>query len=237
LIDANPNEIAAIIVEPVPGNMGCIVPKKGFLEGLRQMCTDHGILLIFDEVMTGFRLAKGGVQELFNVKADIVTFGKVIGGGLPVGAFAARSEIMNYLAPIGPVYQAGTLSGNPLAMAAGLAMLQALNDDSGVFNRLEEKTAYLEKGIRDVLNQNNIDFTINRVGSMISVHFDAEPVYDFKTAAKGDNETFRKFFHGLLAEGVYIAPSAYETWFITDALTYDDLDFTIEAIRKVSATL
>jgi len=237
LIDANPNEIAAIIVEPVPGNMGCIVPQKGFLEGLRQMCTDNGILLIFDEVMTGFRLAKGGVQELYNVNADIVTFGKVIGGGLPVGAFAASAEIMNYLAPIGPVYQAGTLSGNPLAMAAGLAMLQALNDDSEVFNRLEEKTAYLEKGIRDVLNQNNIDFTINRVGSMISVHFDADPVYDFKTAAKGDNETFRKFFHGLLAEGIYIAPSAYETWFITDALTYDDLDYTIAAIRKVSATL
>lgn len=237
LIHANPNEIAAIIVEPVPGNMGCIVPQKGFLEGLRQMCTDHGILLIFDEVMTGFRLAKGGVQELYNIKADIVTFGKVIGGGLPVGAFAARAEIMNYLAPIGPVYQAGTLSGNPLAMAAGLAMLQALNDDADIFKRLEEKTAYLEKGIRGVLDQNNIAFTINRVGSMISVHFDADPVYDFKTAAKGDNETFRKFFHGLLAEGIYIAPSAYETWFITDALTYDDLDFTIEAIRKVSATL
>lgn len=237
LIDANPNEIAAIIVEPVPGNMGCIVPQKGFLEGLRQMCTDHGILLIFDEVMTGFRLAKGGVQELYNIKADIVTFGKVIGGGLPVGAFAARAEIMNHLAPIGPVYQAGTLSGNPLAMAAGLAMLQALNNDPEIFKRLEEKTAYLEKGIRGVLDQNNIAFTINRVGSMISVHFDAEPVYDFKTAAKGDNDTFRKFFHGLLAEGIYIAPSAYETWFITDALTYDDLDFTIEAIKKVSATL
>lgn len=237
LIDANPNEIAAIIVEPVPGNMGCIVPQKGFLEGLRQMCTDHGILLIFDEVMTGFRLAKGGVQELYNIKADIVTFGKVIGGGLPVGAFAARAEIMNHLAPIGPVYQAGTLSGNPLAMAAGLAMLQALNNDPEIFKRLEEKTAYLEKGIRGVLDQNNIAFTINRVGSMISVHFDAEPVYDFKTAAKGDNDTFRMFFHGLLAEGIYIAPSAYETWFITDALTYDDLDFTIEAIKKVSATL
>ncbi len=237
LIQANPNEIAAIIVEPVPGNMGCIVPQEGFLEGLRQMCTDHGILLIFDEVMTGFRLAKGGVQELYNIKADIVTFGKVIGGGLPVGAFAARAEIMNYLAPIGPVYQAGTLSGNPLAMAAGLAMLQALNDDADIFKRLEEKTAYLEKGIRGVLDQNNIAFTINRVGSMISVHFDADPVCDFKSAAKGDNETFRKFFHGLLAEGIYIAPSAYETWFITDALTYDDLDFTIEAIRKVSATL
>lgn len=237
LIEANPNEIAAIIIEPVPGNMGCIVPADGFLEGLRQLCTDHGILLIFDEVMTGFRLAKGGVQERYNIKADIVTFGKVIGGGLPVGAFAARAEIMNYLAPLGPVYQAGTLSGNPLAMAAGLAMLQTLNDDVTIFQRLEEKTAYLEKGIRQALTENKVEFTINRVGSMISVHFDAAPVVDFQSAAKGDNERFRKFFHGLLAEGIYIAPSAYETWFITDALTYEDLDFTVEAIRKVAATL
>jgi glutamate-1-semialdehyde 2,1-aminomutase len=237
LIAANENEIAAIIIEPVPGNMGCIPPAKGFLEGLRQLCTDNGILLIFDEVMTGFRLAKGGVQELYNIKADIVTFGKVIGGGLPVGAFAAREEIMNYLAPLGPVYQAGTLSGNPLAMAAGLAMLKALNDDAAVFQRLEDKTAYLENGIRKTLSENNLEFTINRVGSMISVHFDAAPVTDFQSAAKGDNETFRKFFHGLLAEGIYIAPSAYETWFITDALTYEDLDFTIAAIGKVAATL
>lgn len=237
LIAANKNEIAAIIIEPVAGNMGCIPPAKGFLEGLRQLCTDNGILLIFDEVMTGFRLAKGGVQELYNIKADIVTFGKVIGGGLPVGAFAANEEIMNYLAPVGPVYQAGTLSGNPLAMAAGLAMLKALNEDAAVFQRLGEKTAYLENGIRNVLTENKLDFTINRVGSMISVHFDAAPVTDFQSAAKGDNETFRKFFHGLLAEGIYIAPSAYETWFITDALTYEDLDFTIRAISKVAATL
>jgi glutamate-1-semialdehyde 2,1-aminomutase len=237
LINANPNEVAAIIVEPVAGNMGCIPPKKGFLEGLRQLCTENGILLIFDEVMTGFRLAKGGVQELYNIKADIVTFGKVIGGGLPVGAFAAREEIMNYLSPIGPVYQAGTLSGNPLAMAAGFAMLQAINNDAELFKRLEEKTAYLENGIRSVLKNNNIEFTINRVGSMISVHFDAKPVVDFKTAANGDNEKFKKFFHGLLQEGVYIAPSAYETWFITDALTYEDLDFTIKAIEKVSKIL
>lgn len=236
LIEANKNEIAAIIIEPVAGNMGCIPPQKGFLQGLRDLCSANGILLIFDEVMTGFRLAKGGVQELFNIAADIVTFGKVIGGGLPVGAFAAREEIMNHLAPLGPVYQAGTLSGNPLAMAAGLAMLQALNNDAAIFSRLEEKTAYLEAGIDKVLKANNVEFTINRVGSMISVHFDANPVTDFQTAAKGDNETFRKFFHGLLNEGIYIAPSAYETWFITDALTYEDLDFTINAIDKVSKT-
>ncbi len=237
LVEANKNEIAAIIIEPVAGNMGCIPPNKGFLEALRQICTDNAILLIFDEVMTGFRLAKGGVQELLNVKADIVTFGKVIGGGLPVGAFAARAEVMNYLAPLGPVYQAGTLSGNPLAMAAGLAMLKALNEDEAVFQRLSEKTIYLENGIQKALSSNGIAFTINRIGSMISVHFDAEPVVDFQSASKGDNETFKKFFHGLLNEGIYIAPSAYETWFITDALTYEDLDFTIRAIEKVAKNL
>ncbi len=237
LFEANKNEIAAIIVEPVAGNMGCVPPLNGFLEGLRQLCTNNDALLIFDEVMTGFRLAKGGVQELYNIQADIVCFGKVIGGGLPVGAFAARNEIMNYLAPIGPVYQAGTLSGNPLAMAAGLAMLEALNQDTQIFKRLDEKTAYLENGIRKVLLNNNVEFTVNRVGSMISVHFDKDAVVDFKTAKNGDNETFKKFFHGLLNQGVYIAPSAYETWFITDALTYQDLDFTIDAIDKVSKEL
>ena len=236
LINANPNEIAAIIVEPVAGNMGCILPQNGFLEGLRTLCSDNNILLIFDEVMTGFRLAKGGVQELYNVNADIVCFGKVIGGGLPVGAFAARAEIMNCLAPLGPIYQAGTLSGNPLAMAAGLAMLKALNSDASIFIRLAEKTEYLENGIARVLRNNNVTFTINRVGSMISVHFDENSVIDFETAKKGDNETFKKFFHGLLEEGIYIAPSAYESWFITDALTYEDLDFTINAIDKVSKT-
>jgi glutamate-1-semialdehyde 2,1-aminomutase len=237
LFSANKNEIAAIIIEPVAGNMGCIPPAEGFLEGLRQLCDDNGTLLIFDEVMTGFRLAKGGAQELYSIKADIVAFGKVIGGGLPVGAFAARNEIMNYLAPLGPVYQAGTLSGNPLAMAAGLEMLKALNNDAGIFARLEEKTAYLEAGIRQKLDAANITYTINRRGSMISVHFDAAPVTDFKSAAKGDNETFKKFFHGLLKEGIYIAPSAYETWFITDALTYQDLDATIAAIGKVAVDL
>lgn len=237
LLEANKNEIAAIIIEPVAGNMGCIPPKEGFLEGLRELCTANGTLLIFDEVMTGFRLAKGGAQELYNVQADIVCFGKVIGGGLPVGAFAASNEIMNYLAPLGPVYQAGTLSGNPLAMAAGLAMLTELNEDAEIFKRLEQKTAYLEVGIRKVLTLNNVDFTINRVGSMISVHFDKNEVYDFNTSKNGDNQRFKDFFHGLVKEGVYIAPSAYETWFITDALSYEDLDFTIEAIDKVAKTL
>lgn len=237
LIEANKNEIACIIIEPVAGNMGCVPPKEGFLKALRTLCDANNILLIFDEVMTGFRLAKGGAQELFDINADIVCFGKVIGGGLPVGAFAARNEIMNELAPVGPVYQAGTLSGNPLAMAAGLAMLTELNNDVDVFNRLAEKTAYLHKGIAQVLNENKVVHTINRVGSMISVHFEATPVVDFETAAKGNNDTFKKFFHGLLHEGVYIAPSAFETWFITDALSYSDLDFTIEAVKKVAKTL
>lgn len=237
LFEANKNEIAAIIVEPVAGNMGCIPPKNGFLSGLKQLCEDNGAVLVFDEVMTGFRLAKGGVQELYQVNADIVCFGKVIGGGLPVGAFAARSEIMNMLSPLGPVYQAGTLSGNPLAMAAGYQMLMELNSDAEIFNRLEEKTAYLEKGIAKVLSDNKIDFTINRVGSMISIHFDKNEVYDFETAKNGDNDRFKKFFHELLNRGIYIAPSAYETWFITDALTYEDLDYTIKCIDDVAKVL
>ena len=232
VLRANKNEVAAIIVEPVAGNMGCIPPAEGFLEGLRALCDEHGALLIFDEVMTGFRLAKGGVQELYDVKADIVTFGKVIGGGLPVGAFAAREEIMNYLAPLGPVYQAGTLSGNPLAMAAGLEMLKALNNDPEIYTRIAEKTEYLENGIRKVLDASTIDFTINRIGSMISVHFASTPVTDFASSVAGDNETFKAFFHSMLQSGVYIAPSAYETWFITDALTYEDLDHTISAVAK-----
>lgn len=237
LFVANPNEIAAVIIEPVAGNMGCVPPQKGFLEAVAELCAANGALFIFDEVMTGFRLAKGGAQELYNVKADIVCFGKVIGGGLPVGAFAARNEIMNHLAPLGPVYQAGTLSGNPLAMAAGLTMLTEINNDTELFHRLEQKTAYLEKGIREVLTKNNVVYTVNRVGSMISVHFDQEPVVDFKTAKKGDNAIFKQFFHGLLKQGIYIAPSAYETWFITDALTYSDLDETIQAIDAVAKEL
>ncbi|RMA57672.1 glutamate-1-semialdehyde 2,1-aminomutase [Ulvibacter antarcticus] len=237
IISENKNEIACIILEPVAGNMGCIPPAEGFLQGLRSLCDTHDILLIFDEVMTGFRLAKGGVQELYGVAADIVCFGKVIGGGLPVGAFAAREEIMNYLAPLGPVYQAGTLSGNPLAMAAGFAMLTELNENPEIFKSLAKKTAYLHKGLVVALDESNLTYTINRTGSMISVHFSETPVVDFETAAKGNNNTFKKFFHGLLAEGIYIAPSAFETWFLSEALSYEDLDKTIEACRKVAKTL
>ena len=237
LLKANQGEIACIILEPIAGNMGCIPPKEGFLEGLRKLCYEYDVLLIFDEVMTGFRLAKGGAQELTGVDADIVCFGKVIGGGLPVGAFAARNEIMDYLAPNGPVYQAGTLSGNPLAMAAGLAMLTELNNNPQIYTSLAEKTEYLHKGISKVLTENKVTHTINRKGSMISVHFSEEAVVDFTSAAKGNNDTFKKFFHGLLENGVYIAPSAFETWFLTDALSYEDLDATIAAVDKVSKGL
>ncbi|GHA25979.1 glutamate-1-semialdehyde 2,1-aminomutase [Salinimicrobium marinum] len=237
LLDANKEEVACIILEPIAGNMGCIPPKEGFLEGLRELCDKHNVLLIFDEVMTGFRQAKGGVQELKNIKADIVCFGKVIGGGLPVGAFAARNEIMDYLAPTGPVYQAGTLSGNPLAMAAGLAMLSELNKKSEIYNSIADKTEFLHLGISKVLNENNVAHTINREGSMISVHFSEEPVVDFESAARANNDTFKKFFHGMLENGVYIAPSAFETWFISDALTYEDLNETISAVDRVAKKL
>lgn len=237
LVEEHKNTIAAIIIEPVAGNMGCIPPTNGFLEGLRMLCDANNMLLIFDEVMTGFRLAKGGVQELYNIKADIVTFGKVIGGGLPVGAFAARNEIMNHLAPLGAVYQAGTLSGNPLAMAAGLAMLTELNENETIFTTLTEKTAYLHKGIKDVLINANVAHTINRVGSMISIHFSETPVTDFTTAANASGKTFNTFFHGMLAEGIYLPPSAFESWFLNNAISYKDLDKTIEACAKVAQKL
>jgi glutamate-1-semialdehyde 2,1-aminomutase len=232
LFKANLDEIAAIIIEPVAGNMGCIPPEPGFLESLRYLCDQNGALLIFDEVMTGFRLAAGGAQQLLGVDADIVTYGKVIGGGLPVGAFAARDEIMDVLAPVGPVYQAGTLSGNPLAMAAGLAMLTALHEQPEVFDRLEDKTAYLHQGMEDILAKSRIDYQINRFGSMISLHFTDTPVKDFASAAKGDNKTFKKYFHGMLKRGVYLPPSAFESYFLNDATTYKNLDTTLEAFSE-----
>ena len=237
IVAANQGEIACIIIEAVAGNMGCIPPAKGFLENLRELCTANDILLLFDEVMTGFRLAKGGVQELLGVDADIVTYGKVIGGGLPVGAFASSNEIMNYLAPEGPVYQAGTLSGNPLAMAAGLTMLTELNNSPDIFSRLTEKTEYLHQGIAKVLTQNKVTHTINRIGSMISVHFTDSNVIDFDSAAKGNNKYFKQFFHGMLQQGIYLPPSAFESWFLNDALTYEDLNTTIAAVEKVAKEL
>lgn len=236
LVQEHRGELAAVIIEPVAGNMGCVPPDPIFIQGLRKICSEEGILLVFDEVMTGFRLAAGGAQEVLDVAADILCFGKVIGGGLPVGAFAAKKEIMRHLAPEGPVYQAGTLSGNPLAMSAGLAMLKALNK-GGTYKSLAEKTAYLHRGIQEVLNRHNIPHTINRVGSMISVHFCAHEVVDFTTAAAGDNDTFKKYFHGMLSQGVYLPPSAYESYFLNDAISYEDLDFTIAALEKIAPSL
>ena len=232
LVKANKGELAAIIIEPVAGNMGCIIPTEEFINGLRTICTQEGILLLFDEVMTGFRLGKGGAQEALGIAADIVMFGKVIGGGLPVGAFAARDEIMSHLAPEGPVYQAGTLSGNPLAMSAGLAMLTELNTKPETFTSLAEKTAYLHKGIAEVLTKKGVPHQINRFGSMISVHFCEAPVVDFDSSAKGNNATFKKYFHGMLDQGIYLPPSAFESYFLNDAISYTDLDKTIAAVEK-----
>lgn len=235
IVASNKGEIAAIIIEPVAGNMGCIVPRNDFMDGLRELCTKEQILLIFDEVMTGFRLARGGAQELLGIDADIVTFGKVIGGGLPVGAFAARQGIMDYLAPDGPVYQAGTLSGNPLAMSAGLAMLTELNNKPEIFESLADKTEHLHEGFDKVLKNKGIPYQINRMGSMISVHFTEKPVVDFASSAKGNNATFKKYFHGMLDQGIYLPPSAFESYFLNDALSYWDLDETIAALEKVVA--
>lgn len=232
LIADNPEQIAAIIIEPVAGNMGCILPQPGFLEGLRQLCDANGILLIFDEVMTGFRLARGGAQELFNIKADLVTFGKIIGGGMPVGAFAGRREIMQHIAPAGKVYQAGTLSGNPIAMIAGYTVLQILDEHPVIYSRLEEKKDYLVKGIHEALGAAGIVHQINHVGSMLSVHFAEYPIIDFSAASGASNELFKRFFHAMLERGVYLPPSAFESWFLSNALTQEDLDFTIDATKK-----
>jgi len=237
VFDQYPEEVAAIIIEPVAGNMGCIPPQAGFLEGLRTLCDQYGALLIFDEVMTGFRLAPGGAQQRLNIKADIATYGKVIGGGLPVGAFAASNEIMSCLAPDGPVYQAGTLSGNPLAMAAGLAMLTALKEDEEMYSRLDQKTERLHEGMAKRISVTSLPHQINRFGSMISLHFTNTPVVDFASAAAGDNELFKAYFHGMLSEGIYLPPSAYESYFLNDALTNDDIDFTLDAFERVIKSL
>ena len=230
LFENNPGEIAALILEPVAGNMGCIPPQEGFLEGLRELCTAHGALLIFDEVMTGFRLSMGGAQELFEITADIVTFGKVIGGGLPVGAFAGRREIMEYLAPIGPVYQAGTLSGNPLAMRAGLTTLQLLKKNPNCFEEVENTTLEIAEGVHNIFTKNSIEHSINVIGSMFSVFFTDVEVTDFETAKTANNPTFNRFYHHMLENGIYLPPSSFETWFISLAIQSEEIDKTLSAI-------
>ena len=237
LVEQNKNELAAIIVEPVAGNMGCVLPQPGFLEALRQICDEEGILLIFDEVMTGFRLAPGGAQERLGIRADIVTYGKVIGGGMPVGAFGGRREIMEMVAPLGGVYQAGTLSGNPIAMIAGKTLLEELKSNPNIYHELDQKTAYLKEGLEQALNDWGKPFVINQLGSMISIHFSAKPIINFEDAAQANNELFKKYFHAMLAKGIYLPPSPYESWFLNNALTYQDLDETIQATKASLAEL
>ena len=226
------NEIAAIIIEPVAGNMGCILPEPGFLEGLREICTDEKIILIFDEVMTGFRLAPGGAQERLKIDADLITYGKVIGAGMPVGAFGGKKEIMQHIAPLGNVYQAGTLSGNPLAMIAGYTLLRELKNNPAIYQQLEEKGTYLKEGLQKVLEDAAIPFVINQMGSMISIHFSKNPVIDFASASAANNSFFNKFFHAMLDRGAYLPPSAFESWFLSNALTQEDLDSTIRAAKE-----
>lgn len=229
LLKKNKDNVAAIIVEPVAGNMGCIPPQPGFLEGLRELCDEHETVLIFDEVMTGFRLARGGAQERFDVWADLVTFGKIIGGGLPVGAFGGKKEIMDVVAPVGPVYQAGTLSGNPLAMSAGFAQLSTLEKHPELYVDLEEKAEYLTKNLRKVLKNHELDFYMNQVGSMTSIYFTDQKVTGFNTANTTNQELFKYFFHEMLKRGVYLPPSPFESWFLATTLTNDMLDKTISA--------
>jgi glutamate-1-semialdehyde 2,1-aminomutase len=232
LVQQNPNEIAAIIIEPIAGNMGCIPPQPGFLQALRALCDKEGVVLIFDEVMTGFRLAAGGAQAYTGVDADLVTYGKIIGAGMPVGAFGGKRHIMEHIAPLGNVYQAGTLSGNPLAMIAGYTLLQELKQTPAIYESIEKKSAYLHDGLQKVLQASGTPYTINRVGSMISVHFSEQPVNNFADAAAANNTIFNKYFHYMLAQGIYLPPSAFETWFISDAVSYDDLDKTIAATES-----
>ena len=232
LINAHSNQIAALIVEPVVGNMGCVPPQKGFLEGLRSLCTRNGILFIFDEVMTGFRVAPGGAQQLYRIKPDITTLGKIIGGGLPVGAYGGRKEIMKLVAPSGPMYQAGTLSGNPLAMAAGIEMLTMLSKGKSFYALLEKRSKRLEAGIQSVINKYSLPLTQNRVGSMFTLFFTSEPVTDYESAKKSDTAKFSVYFSSMLDQGIYLAPSQFEAAFISTAHSENDIDRTIVAATK-----
>ena len=233
---ANRGEIAAVIIEPVPGNGGLYLPRPGYLEFLRQITAEQGTVLIFDEVMTGFRLAPGGAQERFGIRPDLSCFGKIIGGGLPVGAFGGRGDIMDYLAPLGPVYQAGTLSGTPLAMAAGIAALEELRAGDA-YAQLEAKGAALEAGLRAAAKSAGVPVTFNRCGSMFCGYFTGEPVWNLADAMKSDRERFKKYFHGMLAEGVYFAPSQFEAGFLSTAHTESDIAHTVQAAARVMKTL
>ncbi|OKL41307.1 glutamate-1-semialdehyde 2,1-aminomutase [Pontibacter flavimaris] len=229
LVDANKGQIAAIILEPVAGNMGLVTPAEGFLQGLRSICDKEGIVLIFDEVMTGFRLSAGGAQQLYGVKPDMSTMGKIIGGGMPVGAYGGKKEIMDCVAPAGPVYQAGTLSGNPIAMAAGMAMLTYLKEHPEVYTQLEQTSASMVAGMQQNMQQLGLNYTINRVGSMFSIFFTEQPVYDFDTAKASDTAVFGRYFNAMLQRGVYLAPSQYETLFVSAAITNELVEQYVQA--------
>jgi len=237
IADQNKGEIAALIVEPVAGNMGCVIPKEGYLQGLRDICDKEGIVLIFDEVMTGFRLSKAGAQGIYGVKPDITTLGKIIGGGMPVGAYGGRKEIMDFVSPQGPVYQAGTLSGNPIAMSAGLMMLHYLNDHEEVYEQIGASGQYLAKEIAKVNTALGKNYTINQLGSMISVFFTEQAVSDFEGAKACDTEMFGKYFQGMLNEGVYLPPAQFESWFLSTSLSAEDLDHIVKSHEKVLKNL
>jgi glutamate-1-semialdehyde 2,1-aminomutase len=237
LIDANKDQIAAIILEPVVGNMGTVPPSEGFLQGLRKLCTEHGIVLIFDEVMTGFRLSNGGAQKLYGITPDMTTLGKIIGGGLPVGAYGGKKEIMNMVSPAGPVYQAGTLSGNPLAMAAGLAMLSFLKENNWVYEKINATTNTLVEGMRQNMNELGLNYTINQVGSMFTLFFTNKKVVNFEDAKTSDTQLFGKYFQGMLREGIYLAPSQYEALFVSTAIGDIEIEKTLAANKKVLTNL
>ncbi len=237
LIVENKGEIAAIIIEPVAGNMGCILPVSGFLEAIRKICDKEKIVLIFDEVMTGFRLGAGGAQQLLKIDADLITYGKIIGAGLPVGAFGGKKEIMGCIAPLGKVYQAGTLSGNPLAMVAGFTLLSELKNNPNIYQELAVKTERIHIGLQDVFNAKNIPVQINRMGSMISVHFSKNAVTDFASAANCDMEMFKKYFHFNLDNGIYLPPSPFESWFLNNALSDDDVQKIITVAESFCTSL
>ena len=232
LIEQNKNQIAAVFIEPVGGNMGCVPAATEFLGKLREVCTSENILLIFDEVMTGFRLARGGAQELYGIAPDLTTFGKIIGGGLPVGAYGGREEIMRMIAPSGAVYQAGTLSGNPLAMTAGYETLKIIDETPNFYQTLDEKSRYLADGISDAVSELKLNYTLNRVGSMLTLFFTDRKVVDFDTAKTSHTNKFSEYFNRMLEMGVYLPPSQFEAWFVSIAHTQNDLDKTIQASRE-----
>ncbi len=229
LVDANKGHIAALILEPVVGNMGCVLPADGFLEGLRKICDEEGIVFIFDEVMTGFRLSKGGAQERFGIKPDLTTLGKIIGGGMPVGAYGGKAEIMNWVSPLGPVYQAGTLSGNPIAMAAGLTMLNYLNEHPEVYSQLELSGHKLVNGFRNSMKKLGLNYTINNIGSMYTLFFTEQQVTDFPSAKSSDLPLFGKYFHAMLDRGIYMGPSQFESMFLSTALEDSHIERIIQA--------